>query len=807
MKSHSTALARFSTFVFILSILAFTRATGQQPGVGPQSSYPLPAPGPNVIYINAGGTDVIQTVQAQNPGKTYVLRSGTHKITSSITLRSNEKLLGEYGAILSGSQTAGPWTLLPDPDNWWYLPNRTRPPRVIATQNPEDPYPHEPDHPFAGYPDDLFRGLNVYREKVNWEVEVDVNEFSFEWQGGNFGTYWIRSSTNPNNLNPPLQFCTTDRAIIVDWYAVNVVIGNLVIEGFRTGPNQGGGAVALLWDGEFPGAGAIVENCDVRINHGAGIETGGNLHILRKNYIRLNGQFGITGQADQVINNELAWNGVEGYSSSFGAGGTKFMWCTGGMLVQGNYSHHNYGPGFWSDIENRNHTYRWNICEYNNLHGIFYEIGVDGRPPESSSLIDRNICRKNGINPNMVFDYSVYAWVPAHPFSVERAGILVWDSANVTVTNNIADRNRGDGIGCVRGDRGVAGVRRFRSVGNTVKPLHGNLDGNSEWYPFAWSAANALINWSSTSTPDIWNNELLYGGNVPFQNDVYYATSGARAGGPGAGQWWGDGSIWHTIASWEALNGTSNEQRLNTTEETDPTVQSLSCSGSGTSFTITANGVNGTGSTIKFVRFLLDNIPQGADDTSSPYSRTMTGVAAGVHAVRVLVVDNSGNSGLSLTYRLDAPQGTFGPAFGPTLVANAYYELEPAHAPGMRLDHDVANANAIIWGDHSGPNQRWKAIDAGSGWWQFEPESGPGFRLNAAGAFDGADINVAAANGGTGQKWRLIDAGGGVFQLEPQVAPGRGMDVAGGGTAWGTDVLLWIIHGGDNQKWRFHLQN
>ena len=43
---------------------------------------------------------------------------------------------------------------------------------------------------------------------------------------------------------------------------------------------------------------------------------------------------------------------------------------------------------------------------------------------------------------------------------------------------------------------------------------------------------------------------------------------------------------------------------------------------------------------------------------------------------------------------------------------------------------------------------------------------------------DGADINLAPANGGTGQKWRLIDAGNGAFLLEPQLAPGRGMDVA-----------------------------
>lgn len=67
--------------------------------------------------------------------------------------------------------------------------------------------------------------------------------------------------------------------------------------------------------------------------------------------------------------------------------GQKFV-ASKNFLIEGVYSHHNYGPGIWADIGNDLFVFRNNRCEDNVASGIFWEIS-------HRALIEGNTCLRN----------------------------------------------------------------------------------------------------------------------------------------------------------------------------------------------------------------------------------------------------------------------------------------------------------------------------------------------------------------------------------------------------------------------------
>jgi parallel beta helix pectate lyase-like protein len=57
-------------------------------------------------------------------------------------------------------------------------------------------------------------------------------------------------------------------------------------------------------------------------------------------------------------------------------GGFK-LWQTNGVTIEGNYIHHNWGPGIWADTNNANTTYTRNVIAYNDGQGIIEEISYN----------------------------------------------------------------------------------------------------------------------------------------------------------------------------------------------------------------------------------------------------------------------------------------------------------------------------------------------------------------------------------------------------------------------------------------------
>jgi parallel beta-helix repeat protein len=154
-----------------------------------------------------------------------------------------------------------------------------------------------------------------------------------------------------------------------------------------------------------------------------------------------------------VQGNELAYNNTAGFTTGWEAGATKFT-RTNGLVVRGNFSHHNGGPGLWTDIDNINTLYENNRVEDNDWRGIFHEISY-------KAVIRNNICRRNGFKnplPNVA--------------PVDGAGILVSSSPNVEIYGNTIEGNR-TGIGALQTNRGSGayGVHETSSLNvhdNTV---------------------------------------------------------------------------------------------------------------------------------------------------------------------------------------------------------------------------------------------------------------------------------------------------------------------------------------------------
>jgi len=152
---------------------------------------------------------------------------------------------------------------------------------------------------------------------------------------------------------------------------------------------------------------------------GAGIIAGAN-NVLRQNCLTLNGQYGFQSSATDpwghdsltggpynltITGNEISYNDTcdfEGLLSNRAIGWTKHnpvppqyrnahcgtvvgdgneggfkLWQTDGVTIKGNYIHHNWGPGIWTDTDNANTTYTGNTIMDNDGEAITEEISYN----------------------------------------------------------------------------------------------------------------------------------------------------------------------------------------------------------------------------------------------------------------------------------------------------------------------------------------------------------------------------------------------------------------------------------------------
>lgn len=442
-------------------------------------------------------SDNIQTViNANDAGTTYWLATGTHRITSALTLKTGDTLFGEYGATLSGGRDISPpestWTF--DGTNYW-VGGQTQGGSTGGAC-------------FSGfnrciYPEDVFFDGSplIHAQSI---AEMAVGKYFFD-----YATDRIYIRSNPTGHT--VETSVTSHAINAT--NNNITLRNLIVEKFAC-PAQTGAIRAN------DRSGWTIYRCRVQWNHGIGVRIGPAITIQ---FCQLNdnGQMGVggTGSGSLMEDTEIARSNYAEHNYFWEAAGTKFTF-SNGFTIRRCWVHHNNGSGLWADIDNQNFVFEDNIVEDNANNGLFYELGFGG-------IIRNNIVRRNGTDQQFTF------WV-------EGSNIVVSNSRNVEVYGNTVT-DGWNNISLVESNRGFStiGLGEWTTQGCSV---HDNVVTNTT-HPGTGAGRTGGIDQTGTNR--------LYNGTNTWANNAYtYPNNGVKYH-----FWQGE----KTDVEWEAFSMISGE--------------------------------------------------------------------------------------------------------------------------------------------------------------------------------------------------------------------------------------------------------
>lgn len=116
--------------------------------------------------------------------------------------------------------------------------------------------------------------------------------------------------------------------------------------------------------------------------------------------------------------------------------------------------------------------------------------------------------------------------------------------------------------------------------------------------------------------------------------------------------------------------------------------------------------------------------------------------------------------------------------------------------------------NIIQWPYHGGLNQLWRFQGTGDSYYTITSVLNPQYSIDVHGggsAMGNRVIQYTARPWQINQKWRLLENPDGSVSFRSQLAEASGtgylLDVYGGGKAAGVNVIQWLGHSGDNQRW------
>jgi hypothetical protein len=456
------------------------------PSVAPASPIVKPAiPVPSgAVRINPG-TSIQNVVNQHGGGATFLLAAGVHR-EQQVKPKSGQTFIGESGAVMSGARLLSGWQR---DGNRWFVGGQTQAGRQHGDC--------VGDSPRCAYPEELF--INDVRVKhVAGRDQVGPGTWFFD-----YGADRIYIGDDPSGKR--VETSVAEKAF---YGQVNdVTITGLVIEKYA-GPAQVG-AIDTRDNpsGNTNGANWFIANNEVRNNHGVGIKSTDGSRVVG-NYVHHNGQLGLGGDGPNMVieNNEISYNNAAGYAYGWEGGGTKWS-KSADLIVRNNYSHHNVGPGLWTDIDNIRTLYEGNRVTDNVGIGIFHEISYD-------AVIRNNYIAGNG------YGHSAWLW---------GAGIVVAASPNVEIYGNEVINNAD----------GIAGIQQNRSDAPSsygpqqVKNLyvHDNKITMSE-------GQTGLVQ-------DIGDNGVFTNRNNRFVNNQYVLSGGGRYFE------WNNGS--RTLSEWNSF--------------------------------------------------------------------------------------------------------------------------------------------------------------------------------------------------------------------------------------------------------------
>jgi len=301
------------------------------------------------------------TVDLAGDGAAFCLKNGIHR-AQAVRPRPKQRFYGEGQTVLNGSRLL---TGFRREEGYW----------AVRSQLQRGPKKGEclPSAPTCNQPQALFiddRPLT----KVSSKGALASDKFYIDYASGK-----IYLVDDPTNRKVEL----TVAVFAFESAAADVSISNVTVEKFASAAQKGAihAREGVRW---------TIENCEVRLNSGAGISVGSGSRV-RNCDVHHNGQIGIEGDGKDIrIEDSRIWsNNIYGFDPAWEAGGVKIAE-SDGVEFRGNHVHDNNGPGLWCDIDCRNVVYEENLVENNRDIGIFHEISF-------KAVIRKNVVRHNGL--------------------------------------------------------------------------------------------------------------------------------------------------------------------------------------------------------------------------------------------------------------------------------------------------------------------------------------------------------------------------------------------------------------------------
>jgi parallel beta-helix repeat protein len=518
------------------------------------------------------GADIPSVVAANPAGTTFLIYPGTYRLTQPITPKDGDSFIGQTAcappttpcqAILNGSKLLTSFSQQTVSGvTYWVADGPSQPGQLLS----------ECDHsfPMCEYPENLhIDDEPLLRASSLSSVTTSTCYYDY----GAAKIYFLQ---DPNGHTVE----SSSTPVAFDEGPSNITIRGLIIEKYAT-PGQ-----RTAIGGQYAGTNWIVQNNEVRLNHGEGVGVSSGGKVLN-NYIHNNGELGLHVLRNTtpilVQNNQIAFNNWAGFDIHYEAGGVKGGVVTD-LTAEGNYIHDNQGAGLWCDMACTGGTYVNNTVTNNAYHGIFHEIS-------HTWTIENNVVTGNG------FGTSWGEWLGG-------AGIEIDESDHVEVANNF-----------------VANNSREIQLGMAARP-------NAPWADLnnGYVHNNITVTGGTNGTTGLHTSvgDAYYTSkDNRFENDTYCMPSSSRG-------WFFWMNAYETTPEWQAYG-----------QDTDgkwacPAVY-LSSPTAGTTLSgnvSVAAAAADTGSITKVV-FYMDGV-ELATTTSSPYtySWNTTKAANGTHVIK-----------------------------------------------------------------------------------------------------------------------------------------------------------------------------
>jgi Right handed beta helix region len=424
------------------------------------SSCPL-----NAIAVEPGNS-IQAAVEFAGDGAVFCLKKGIHR-AQAVRPRAGQRFYGEGETVLNGSRLLDGFRR---EERYW----------VANSQLQRVPKHGEclPSAPACDQPEAVFIDDKPLTKVLSKDA-LASNEVYIDYAGGR-----VYLADDPTNHKVE----ATVASFAFESTAFDVSISKLTIE--KYGSRAQRGAIHAI-----EGVRWVVENCEVRLNSGAGISVGTGTRVHNCD-VHHNGQIGIGGNGNDIrIEGNRIWsNNIYGFEPGWEAGGAKIAE-SDGVTFRGNHVHDNNGAGLWCDIECRNVVYEDNLVENNQDIGIFHEISFN-------AVIRRNVVRHNGSRNR--------SWVWG-------ADIVIAASQDVEVTGNTVTVAPG-ACGIMLIDQG-----RPKEAGGQYKTRNNTVRDNEMTFEGAVCAGGA-----SDTKPENENFGIITNGNNRFDGNTYRVRGGSE---------------------------------------------------------------------------------------------------------------------------------------------------------------------------------------------------------------------------------------------------------------------------------------